>query len=147
MEKCPIAHLPPGEGSSSPLAIVHPSSEGNQASGSLPSLAIALLPPGEGSNFSQELYTFPWKMTALPRPLFSFPQGKKTIPPRLLLSSHIGREIAPLNPPGPPRQGKAIIPPGWAGKVIGTPQAQAHTAFPGGQCNLLGRQPHLHTPQ
>ena len=46
------------------------------------------------------------------RPLFSFPQGKKTIPPRLLLSPHTGREIAPLNPPGPPRQGKAITPQG-----------------------------------
>ena len=50
-----IAHLPPGEGSNSPLATVHPSLEGNsspsiQASGSLPSPAIAHLPPGEGSN-------------------------------------------------------------------------------------------------
>ena len=50
-----IAHLPPGEGSNSPPATVHPSSEGNsspsiQASGSLPSPAIAHLPPGEGSN-------------------------------------------------------------------------------------------------
>ena len=50
-----IAHLPPGEGSNSPLATVHPSSEGNsspsiQASGGIPSLAIAHLPPGEGSN-------------------------------------------------------------------------------------------------
>ena len=50
-----IAHLPPREGSNSPPATVHPSSEGNsspsiQASGSLPSLAIAHLPPGEGSN-------------------------------------------------------------------------------------------------
>ena len=50
-----IAHLPPGEGSNSPTATVHPSSEGNssptiQAPGSLPSLATAHLPPGEGSS-------------------------------------------------------------------------------------------------
>ena len=61
-------------------------------------------------------------MSALPRPLFSFHQGKKTTPPRLLLSLYTGRETVPLNPLGPPRQGKAITPPGQVGKVIGTPR-------------------------
>ena len=59
--------------------------------------------PGKEAMLSQELYTFPRKMSALPRPAFSFPQGKKTILPRLLLSLYTGRGTAPLNPLGPPR--------------------------------------------
>ena len=81
-------------------------------------------------------------MTALLRPLFSFPQVKKTIPPRLLLSCHTVRGIAYLSPPAPPKQGKAITPPGQLGKAIGAPQVQVNSVFPGGQHHLLGRQPH-----
>ena len=86
---------------------------------------------GKEAIFSWELYTFPQKMSALPR---------------LLLSSYTGREIALLNPLGPPGQGRFTTPSGQAGKVIGTPQAQAYTAFPGGQCNLQGRQHHPTPP-
>ena len=69
-------------------------------------------------------------MTALPRPLFSFPQGKKTIPPRLLLSCHIVREIAHLSPLAPPMQGKAITPPGQLGKAIGTLPGTSQPSLP-----------------
>ena len=80
-------------------------------------LAIAHLPPwGKEAILSQELYTFPRKMTALPNKLFSLPQGRKTILPKLLL--HLYPTL--LNPLGHPRQGKATTSPGQAGKAIGT---------------------------
>ena len=132
------AHLPPREGSNSPLATVHPPWKvtalpitRHQAVFLLWQLLTFLL--GKEAILSQELYTFPQKMSALPRLLFSFPQGKKTIPPRLLLSLYTGRETAPLNPLGPPRQGKVITPPGQEGKVIGTP--------PGTSLHSLPRRP------
>ena len=62
-------------------------------------------------------------MSALPRPLFSFPQGKKTIPPSLLLALYTGRETAPLNPLGP----------SWAGQGNNPPRA--------------GRQGNRHSPR
>ena len=65
----------------------------------------------------------------------------------LLLSFHKVKEAAHLSPLAPPRQCKAIILPGYLGKAIGTPKAQVNPVFPRGQHHLLGRQPHLHTPQ
>ena len=69
-------------------------------------------------------------MTAPPRPLFSFPQGKKTIPPRLVLSCHIVREISHLSPLAPPMQGKAITPPGQLGKGNRHPPGTSQPSLP-----------------
>ena len=59
------------------------------------------------------------KEAILSRELLTFPQGKITSLPRLLLSFHVVREIAHLSPLALPMQGKAIILPGQQGKVIG----------------------------
>ena len=106
-----IAHLPPGEGSNSPPATVYLSSEGNsppnnQASGCLPTLAIAHLPLGEESNSLLGAVNLPSEDVSSSQAIVLLPQGKKTIPPRLLLSLYTGRETAPLNPLGEPGQGK-----------------------------------------
>ena len=113
-----IAHLPPGEGSNSPLATVHPPSEGNsspnnQASGSLPTPAIAHLPPREGSNSLPVAAHLPSEDVSSSQAIVSLP--------------------APLNPLGYPGQGKVITPPGQAGKVIGAP--------PGTSLHSLPRRP------
>ena len=71
--------------------------------------------PGKEAIFSWEQYTFPRKMSALPR---------------LLLSGYTGREIALLNPLGPHRQGRVTTPPGQAGKVTGTPPGTGLHSLP-----------------
>ena len=123
-----IAHLPPGEGSNSPLATVHPSLEGNsspsiQASGSLPSLAIAHLPLRKGSS-------------SLPR-ASHLPSEDVSSSQATSLCMHSEGNSSP-QPPSTTWAGQGHNPPGQAGKVIGAPQAQAYTAFPGVQYNLLG---------
>ena len=97
-----IAHLPPREGSNSPLATVHPSSEGNsspsiQASGGLSSPAIAHLPPREGSN-------------SLPGAVH-LPSEDVSSSQATSLCLHRERNSSP-QPLGPPRQGRVITPQG-----------------------------------
>ena len=146
-----IALLPPREGSNSHPATVHPSLEGNsspnnQASGGLPTPAIAHLPPGEGSNSLPGAVHLPLEDVSSSTAIVFLPSWEENNSSQATsLPLHRERNSS-LNPLGHPRQGKVITPPGQAGKVIGAPQAQAYTAFPGGQCNLLGRQPYLHTP-
>ena len=134
-----IAHLPPREGSNSPLVTVHPSLEGNQASGSLPSQAIALLPPEEGSNFLPGAVHLPSKDDSYSQAIVLLPSGEEN-------SSFQATSLLPHRERNSSSQssrstwaGQGHNPPGQAGKVIGTPQAQAYTAFPGGQCNLPGK--------
>ena len=113
------------------LRIAGNSSPSIQASGGLPILAIAHLPPGEGSNFllgvvhlpSEDVSSFQATPLQLHRERNSSPQLPRST---WVVQGH--------------------TPPGQAGKAIGTP-TQAYTAFPGGQCNLQGKQPHPHTPQ
>ena len=127
-----IAHLPPGEGSNSLPATVHPSLEGNsaptiQAPGSLPSPTTAHLPPGEGSS-------------PLPR---ASHLCSEDVSSSQASSLHIHSEgNSSLHPSSTTRVGQGHNPPGQAGKVIGAPQAQSYTAFPGGQFYLPGGQPH-----
>ena len=71
--------------------------------------------PGMEAVFSPELYTFPRKMLAHPR---------------LLPSIYTVRETAPLIPLAPPRQGRAITPPGQAGKAIGIPPGTVLLSLP-----------------
>ena len=146
-----IAHLPPGEGSSSPPATVHPSSEGNsspnnQASGSLPTPAIAHLPPREGSNSLPGAIHLPSEDVSSSQAIVLFPSGEENNSSQATsLPLHRERNSPPQSSRST-QAGQGNNPPGQVDKVIGAPQAQAYTAFPGGQCNLLGRQPHLHTP-
>ena len=77
---------------------------------------------------------------------FSSPQGKKTIPPRLLLSLYTVRETAPLNPLGHPRQGKVITSPGQAGKVIGTPPGTSLHSLPRRPAQPPRKATYLNTP-
>ena len=110
--------------------------------------------PGKEAILPQQLYTLPRKVTALPlsrhqvvflvRQLLTFLLGKEevlswelyTFPqkmsahPRLLLSVCTVREIAPLNPLTPPRQGRVITPPGQEGKVIGAPPGTGLHSLP-----------------
>ena len=120
-----IAHLPPGEGSNSPLAILW-------ASGSLPSLAIAHLPPGEGSN-------------SLPGAVH-LPSEDVSSSQATSLLIHRERNSSPQSP-GSTWAGQGHNPPRAGRQGNMHPQAQTYTAFPGGQHNLLGRQPHPHTPR
>ena len=152
-----IAHLPLREGSNSPPGAVHLPLEDDSSSQQTvftpareENNHTPHLPPGncspsseddrEGSNSqllpsSWELHTFPRKMTALPSKLFSLPQGRKTILPKLLPYLY----PAPLNPLGYPRQGKAITSPGQAGKAIGAPTGNPPHNLPRRPANLLGR--------
>ena len=147
-----IAHLPPGEGSSSPPATVHPSLEGNsfpnnQASCSFPTSVIAHLPPREGSNALPGAIHLPSEDASSSQASILFPSGEENNSSQAT-SLPLHRESN--SPPQSFRStqaGQGNNPPGQVGKVIGTPQAKAYTAFPGGQHNLPGRQPHLHTPQ
>ena len=147
-----IAHLPPEEGSNSPLATVHLPLEGSsppnsQAPGGIPTPAIAHLPPGEGSSFLPGAIHLPSEDVSSSQAIVLLPSGEENNSSQAIsLPLHRERNT-PLDPLGPPRQGKAITPPGQVGKVIGIPQAQSHTAFSGGQHNLPGRQSHLHTPR
>ena len=117
-----IAHLPPGEGSNSPPATVHPSSEGYSSpnnQGSLPTPAIAHLPPREGSNSLPRAVHLPSEDVSSSQANVLFPSGEENNSSQATsLNLH-----TPLNPLDPPRQGKAITPPGQVGKVIGAPQA------------------------
>ena len=115
-----MAHLPPGEGSNSPPATVHPSSEGNssptiQAPGSLPSPATAHLPPGEGSS------SLPG---ALHLPSEDVSSSQAT-------SLHMHREgNSSPQPPSTTWAGQGHNPPGQAGKVIGTPPGTGLHSLP-----------------
>ena len=78
------------------------------------------------------LYTFPQKMSALPRPLFSFPWGRKQFLPGYFSPSTQGGK----QPPQSSRSswaGQGNNPPGQAGKVIGAP--------PGTSLHSLPRRP------
>ena len=147
-----IAHLPPGKGSNSPPVTVHPSLEGNsspnnQASGGLSTPAIAHLPPGEGSNSLPGAVHLPSEDVSSSQAIVFLPSGEENNSSQATsLPLHRERNSSPQSSRSS-QAGQGNNPPGQAGKVIGAPQAQAYTAFPGGQCNLLGRQPYLHTPQ
>ena len=92
------------------------SSPSIQASGSL-SLAIAHLPPGEGSN-------------SLPGAVHLPSEDVSSSQANSLCLHREGNSSS--QPPRSTWAGQGHNSPGQAGKVIGTPQAQAYTAFPGG---------------
>ena len=147
-----IAHLPPGEGSNSFPVTVHPPSEGNsspnsQASGGLPTPAIAHLPPREGSNSLLGAVHLPSEDDSSSQAIVLLPSGEETNSSQATsLLPHRERNSCPQSSSSTHAE-QGNNPPGQVGKVIGAPQAQAYTVFPGGQHHLLGRQPHLHTPQ
>ena len=160
------ALLPSGEGSNSPPATVHLSSEGDsflnsqannnttnniinsvniqansQGLSPIHTLAIAHLPPGEGSNSLPGAVHLPSEGNSSSQSTYSTPTREE--------SNSSQATPPPSNPQSSssPQAGQGNIPPGQVGKALGTPQATTHTTFPGGLHNLQGRQPYLHTPQ
>ena len=171
-----IAHLPPGEGSNSPPATVHPSLEGNsspsiQASGGHPSLAIAHLPPREGSN-SPPATVHP-SLEGNSSPTVQAPGSLPSLatahlPPGEGSSSLLGAVHLPLEdvssyqatslcmhsegnsspqPPGITQAGQGHNPPGQASKVIGTPQGTGLHSLPRRPVQPPRRATPPHTPQ
>ena len=154
------ALLPPGEGSNSPPATVHLSSEGNsflnsQANNNITNItinsvnsqansqglspnhtpAIAHLPPGEGSNSLPGAVHLPSEDDSSPQQTSSTPtreenNSSQATPPPVTSTPQSSRS---------PQAGQSNNPPGQAGKALGTPQATTHTTFPGGLHNLQGR--------
>ena len=128
------------EGTSSPQA-------NSQASGGLPTLAIAHLPPGEGSNSLPGAAHLPLgednssseAIVLLPsgeennssQAASLLPQSERSSSPQSSSSTKAGQGN---NPPRSLRQGNRH------------PPGKANPVFPGSQHHLLGRQPHLHTP-
>ena len=105
-----------------------------------PTPATALLPPGEGSN------SLPAAVHLPPEDASSSQQIGFTPTMEENNSSQATTLPTPSSPHplGHPKQGNPITSPGQAGKAIGTPQATTCTTFPGGLCNLPGRQHYLH---
>ena len=133
-----IAHLPPREGSNSPLAIVHPSSEGNsspnnQASGGLPTPAIAHLPPGEGSNSLPGAVHLPSEDVSSSQAIVLLPSGEENNSCQATsLPLHRERNSSPQSSRST-WAGQGNNPPGQAGKAIGAP--------PGTSLHSLPRRP------
>ena len=130
-----IAHLLPGEGSNSPPATVHPSSEGNsspnnQVSGGLPSLAIAHLPPGEGNNSLPGAVHLPSEDVSSSQAIVLLPSGEEN-------NSSQATSLLPHREGNSSPQcsrstwaGQGHNPPGQVGKVIGTPTGTSPHSLP-----------------
>ena len=149
-----IAHLPPGEGSNSPLGAVQLPSEANssppqllnqannhtisQVPSHIQTPAIAHLPPGEGSNSPPGAVQLPSEANSSPpQP----PQPRSTTTREENNSSQ-----ASNNPQKASQAGHNTIPPGQTGRVLGTPPGFNPLNLPRRPAQPPGKAPLLHTP-